>query len=180
MADEEQYIDDEREGTEEIDAGKRGGFFRDFLKQALKYVIIFVAIVILVITVSIITYRLLMGGRIPESPHTKSPAYVDPYTKYQYFNSLRLFRGLTADDPPKTFSAEISIGYQMGRTRVQTELIERKDSIENIIFLFLGSKKADELTTENAKELQEQIKNQINDIMIEKIDLVLFKELQVF
>jgi flagellar basal body-associated protein FliL len=180
MADEEQYIDDEREGADEIETGKRGGFLRDFLKQALKYIIIFVAIVILVVTVSIITYRLLMGGRIPESPHSQSPAYVDPHTKYQYFNSLRLIRGVTSDDPPKTFSAELTIGYQMGRTRVQAELIERKDRIENLIFLFLGQKKADELTTQNAEELQEQIKNKVNSIMVEKIDLVLFKELQVF
>ncbi|MBN2532481.1 MAG: flagellar basal body-associated FliL family protein [Spirochaetales bacterium] len=180
MGDEEQYIEDEREGTEEIATGKREGFFKTFLKQALKYIIIFVAIVILVVTVSIITYRLLMGGRMPESPHSQSPAYVDPHTKYQFFNSLRLIRGATADDPPRTFSAEISLGYQMGRTRVQSELIERKDRIENLIFLFLGQKKASELTSRDAEELQGQIKNKINSIMVEKIDLVLFKELQVF
>jgi flagellar basal body-associated protein FliL len=180
MGDEEQYIEDEREGTEEIEAGKREGFIKTFLKQALKYIIIFVAIVILVITVSIITYRLLMGGRMPESPHSQSPSYIDPHTKYEFFNSLRLIRGLTADDPPRTFSAELSIGYQTGRTKVQTELIERKDQIENLVFLFLGQRKADELTSRNAPELQEQIKNKINSLMIEKIDQVLFKELQVF
>lgn len=180
MGDEEQYIDDEREGADEIETGKREGFLKDFLKQAIKYIIIFIAIVILVVTVSIITYRLLMGGRIPESPYSQSPAYVDPHTKYDYFNSLQLIRGLTSDDPAKTFSAELSIGYQMGRTKVQSELIERKDRIENLILLFLGQKKADELTSRDAEELQEQIKNKINSIMIEKIDLVLFKQLQVF
>ncbi|MBN2439840.1 MAG: flagellar basal body-associated FliL family protein [Spirochaetales bacterium] len=180
MGDEEQYIDEEQEGGDDLDTGKREGFFKDFLKQALKYVIIFVAIVILVVTVSIITYRLLMGGRIPDSPYSTSPEYIDPYTEYQYFNSLTPIRGLTSDDPPKTFSALITIGYKKGRTKVQTELIARKDSIENIIFLFLGQKKGEELMPVKAEELQEQIKNRINKIMIEKIDLVLFKELQVF
>ena len=41
MGDEEQYIDDEREGADELETGKQGGFLKDFLKQALKYVIIF-------------------------------------------------------------------------------------------------------------------------------------------
>ena len=180
MADEEQYIDDDREGTEDIETGKREGFLRDFLKQALKYVIIFVAIVILVVTVSIITYRLLMGGRIPESPYSVSPDYIDPHTEYQYYNSLTQIRGLTSDDPPKTFSAMITIGYKKGRNKVQTELISRRERIENIIFLFLGQKKGNELMPRDAPELQEQIKNKINNIMIEKIDLVLFKELQAF
>lgn len=180
MADEEQYIDDEREGADEIEVGKREGFFKDFLKQALKYIIIFVAIVILVVTVSIITYQLLMAGREPESTQSQSPAYKDEHAKYQYFNSLMDFRGATADDPPRTFSAKISIGYKQGRTRVQSELIERKDRIENLIFLYLGQKKASELTSRDAEELQTQLRERINNIMIEKIDLVLFKELQVF
>jgi len=180
MADEEQYIDDEQEGGDDLDAGKREGFLKDFLKQTLKYVIIIVAIIILVVTVSIITYRLLMGGRIPDSPYSQSPEYIDPYTEYQYYNSLTPIRGLTSDDPPKTFSAVITLGYVKGRTKVQTELISRRERIENIIFLYLGQKKGDELMSHQAEELQEQIKNRINKIMIEKIDLVLFKELQVF
>jgi len=180
MADDDQYLDDEREVAEDIDTGKKGGFLPEFFLQILKWVLIIVALIILIITVSVITYNIFTAGRIPESPISKSPEYIDPYTRYDFYNNIETIRGLTADEPAKTFIAELVIGYRKGRAKVLNELIDRTEQIENIILLFLGQKKSNELKTEYAPELQDQIKNQINEIMVEKIDQVLFKELQAF
>jgi flagellar basal body-associated protein FliL len=180
MADEEQYLDDEREAQDELETGKKRGFLPGFLLQVLKWILIGLAVVIGMVTIAFVTFNILMPGRVPLSPQEESAEYRDLHTVYNFYKNIKPIRGLTADDPPKTFIAELTIGYRKGRTAVQTELIDRTDQIENIILLFLGQKRANELRTQDAEELQEQIKNKINHIMVEKIDLVLFKELQAF
>ena len=180
MADEDQYLDDEREGGEEIDSGKKGGFLPEFLLQILKWVLIGVGLIILIVTVAVVTFNVMLTGKIQETPYTHSPEYEDPHTRYQFFENIGTIRGLTADDPPKTFIAELRLGYKKGRNNVQAELLDRTEQIQNIIYKFLGQKKATEMKAENALELEDQIRNRINDLMVEKIDKVLFKELQAF
>ena len=106
-----------------------------------KFIYIFITISLILIS--------LFAGCTTASPLKEEPVAVEepvaiedikPKKKYEFFNIIPI-RGLTADDPPKTFHAKIIIGYIQGREKVKTELAKRKEMIENIVFLYLGEKK---------------------------------------
>ena len=102
--------------------------------------------------------------------------------KLEFFSvNLNSIRGQTADEPPLSFLASVSIGYKAGDMQIQTELNENKEIIQNEMLLFLGNKTARDLTTRNLSKLQDDLKNRINNIMrTGLIDKVLFSELQTF
>ena len=66
---------------------------------------------------------------------------------------------------------------------VQTELVTKSDEIQNRILIYLGKKKASELTTANLERLQNDLKQLIQaDVLSSGIAIykVLFRELQTF
>ena len=182
MADEENFLDDDVTGDADAESGERGGLLSGALVNILKWIAIGLAAIILVATVSFITFSLFIQGRQSEGlPEFSTPAD-RPSVKLEFFNvNLTSIRGQTADEPPLSFLASVSIGYKAGDTQIQTELNENKEIIQNEILLFLGNKTARDLTTRNLDQLQGDLKNIINNLMrTGLVDRVLFSELQTF
>ena len=182
MADEEQFIDDDVTGDDEAAAGTKAGFLPSVLITILKWAAIGLGVIILVATVSWATFRLFIRGREQPLP-VFSPEYEATQLDLQYFkNNLDNIRGQTADDPPKSFLAAVSVGYRQGDTTMQNELNEKTEQIQNAILIYLGNRSATELTTKNIPSLQEDIKRILNNQIVRtgQIDSVLFSELQTF
>lgn len=183
MADEEQFIDDDVTGDEEAAAGAKPGFLSGVLLTVLKWTAIGLGVVIVVATITWGTVRLFFQGRTSAGLAEFSPEYQVKDVDLEYFkNQLDSIRGQTSDDPPRSFLAAVSIGYSQGNTKLQTELIEKTEQIQNAVLIFMGNRTAAELTTQNIPKLQEDIKRILNNQIIRsgQIINVLFSELQTF
>jgi flagellar basal body-associated protein FliL len=181
MADEEQQFDDEREvSTEEVEQGKKFGFLPAVVFQVLKWVLLVIGGIILVVTISVITFNLLFKGKMTESPQSSSPEYKDNKTIYEVFTNIETIRGATSDNPSRAFMATFTINYPKGKVTTQGELISRAQDIHNLILLFLSSRTAEELGPKYYIEIQDALTERINDIMIAKIEAIKIQELSVF
>ena len=174
------FEDDDQEGIDDVEVGKKVGILPAIVIKILQIAAISIIGIVLVITIAVVTYNILSKGQTGQSPQIVSPAFSDKKELYDFFNVIEQVRGQTKDNPPKTFMAKISIGYQVGNKIIQTELNERVEELQNLMLKYLSSKSGDELSSTRYEFLEEDLKRRINNLMIEKIDKVLFTELQVF
>jgi|YNPMSStandDraft_2_1061718.scaffolds.fasta_scaffold00176_32 flagellar FliL protein len=89
------------------------------------------------------------------------------------------FRLNTADiDEPRFVRAKIILGYNGGNKQLQTELVERKVQLRDIVLRILNRKEKRDIDTEEGKErLKEEIKKEINNILVNgEIEEVYFDE----
>lgn len=183
MADEENFLDEDVTGDAQAEAGERPGLLSGALINVLKWIAIGLAAIILIATVSYVTFSLLVRGSQPQGLPEFSVDRPSAEIPLQYFNNqLSDIRGQTADNPPLSFVASVSIGYPEGSTKVQTELIAKTEQIQNAILIYLGRKTARELTTANLPVLEEEIKNLLNTRIMRQglVHSVLFSEIQTF
>ncbi|RKX86775.1 MAG: hypothetical protein DRP57_00725 [Spirochaetes bacterium] len=182
MSDEESLnLEDVGAGADEAEPGqKKGGFLSGALIAILKWVAIGVGIIILVVTTTVVTFGIINKGRKAQNVATVSPEYRAKAPPQEYYDNIESIRGVTSDKVPSIFSLKVSIGYAKGNKEINTELIARSRQIQNIIFLFVSRKKADELTPEHYVQLEEDLKQQINQVMKSgKIESVIFREFVV-
>lgn len=183
MADEERFLDEDVTGEEEQPAAARPGVLSGVLLVVLKWAAIGLAAVILIATVSWATFSLFVRGRTPSGMGEFSPEYIESDVKMEFFNNMiDNIRGQTSDEPPKGFLVSVSIGYQKGNTKIQTELIEKTELIQNMTLKFFGSKPSIELTTNRFDILEDELKGLINNSIMRngQITQVLIHELQTF
>ena len=106
-----------------------------------------------------------------------------PNINLEFFKvELDNIRGQTADEPPQSFMGAVHIGYEKGKTTIQTELNEKKEIIRNQIAKYFGRKSAIELTTKQWDRLEDEIQSLLNNAIMRSglIQKVLIHELQVF
>ena len=183
MADEEQFLDDDVTGEEEQAGGAKPGFLSGLLLTVLKWAAIGLAAIILVATVSYVTFNLFFKGKQPTGRPQFSPEYQQDDVDMEFFkNMLEQIRGQTADDPPRTFVVNVSIGYVKGDVPLQTELISKTEQIQNMILKFFGQKPSSELVTGNFETLESDLVSKLNNSLLRsgQIKKVLIHELQTF
>ena len=183
MADEERFLDEDVTGEEEQPTAATPGVLPGFLLVVLKWSAIGLAAVILIATVSWATMRLFMRGRTATGAPPVSTSFQPETMPLEFFkNELDNIRGQTADDPPLSFLAKVSIGYKKGETKTQTELIEKTELIQNTVLKYFGKQTAVDLTTKNFDKLENELKSILNNEYMRsgRIQRVLIHELQTF
>ena len=165
MADEEKFLEDDVTVEPEEEGGEKAGFLPSLLINIFKWIAIGIAVIILVATVSWATFQLFLKGRTSSDVPEYSSKQTAADLKLEFYSSdlLKQIRGTTVDIPPKSFMAIVSLGYDKGKTAVQTEIIEKNEIIHNQIVKFFGSKEASQLTTKNWGILEEEIESLINN-----------------
>jgi flagellar basal body-associated protein FliL len=183
MADEERFLDEDVTGEEEQPVAARPGILPAVLLVVLKWAAIGLAAVILIATVSWATFSLFIRGKTPSGLGEFSPEYKESNVQLEFFtNMINNIRGQTSDDPPKSFLASVSIGYKKGNMKIQTELVDKTEQIQNTVLKFFGKKTSQELTTANFDNLEKELKGLINNGIMRngQITQVLIHELQTF
>jgi flagellar basal body-associated protein FliL len=182
MSDEEGLsLEDVGAGPEEIaPAGRKAGFLPTFLVRALKWVAIGLGFVILGVTTTVVTFNLVNRGRVGSELREISPEYSARPEPLNYDDTLEEIRGVTSDETPAIFSVRISLGYEAGEQQLAIEIAARKREIQNIVLLYLSSKKSAELRPENYRQIQEDLRSQINRVLKEgQIEAVVFRDFVV-
>ena len=182
MSDEEGLsLEDVGAGPDEIaPAGRKAGFLPTFLVKALKWVAIGLGFVILGVTTTVVTFNLVNRGRAGSELREISPAYSARPEPLNYDDTLEEIRGVTSDEVPAIFSARISLGYEPGKQQLAIEIAARKREIGNIALLYLSNKRSNELRPENYRQIQEDLRSQINRVLKEgQIESVVFRDFVV-
>ena len=182
MADKDRFLEEEEspaQGGEEAEVGKRVGVFPSLVLKILKWVAIVVALVILVVVVVVIVIDIRNSGNTGMVPQVSASAEMEAVTpSLQYFTNVGQIRGLTMDNPPASYIADVDLGYEQGNNALTAELNDKAKLIHNRILIFLSQKTASQLHPSKAGEIQAELLPVINRLLMTgKIQAVLFKEL---
>ncbi|GAB4375720.1 MAG: hypothetical protein Kow009_10970 [Spirochaetales bacterium] len=162
-------------GNEPVQAAKKVGFLPAIVIQILKWVALALGAILFIVTVVVITVRIMGVGSPSVTQQPISKEYEGKEPIYDWYSNVGEIRGRTADDVPYTVIVDVRIGYKQGDKAMQAELIARTPQIRDIIRQFFTSKRVEELRPTNEENLKLELRERINDIMTSgKIQKVIF------
>jgi flagellar FliL protein len=165
MSDKDDITLDEGEGEQtEGQQKKKGSGLKALLPKLLKWVAFGLILLILIVTVSFVTYSIMQrGGR---SQTGAGLAETDPYSgtkpTYQYFSSIGTVRTRTNDATPYTVSVEMQLGLDENDRTAQTELTTRLPELKDFIRSYFTEKSAADLQPQNEMKLKQEIVERLN------------------
>jgi flagellar FliL protein len=182
MSDEQQdlNLEDVGAGADDVAGPRRGGLLSGMLLNILKWAAIGVGAVIIVVTTTVITFRVLNKGNTQQGMEALSPAYQAKAVALSAYDGIEQIRGLTSDEVPAVYLLKVRLGYDAKDKEISVEMGERAAEILDLLLKLVSRKTAAELAPVNYGTLQEEMKNEINMIMTKgKIKSVMFKEFTV-
>ncbi|MBN1686228.1 MAG: flagellar basal body-associated protein FliL [Spirochaetales bacterium] len=163
MADEESFLDEDIAVGQEAEVGRKVGFLPALILKILKWAAVVVAAVIFIVTVVVITMRIMNQGRPSGSVPVVSESYTSAPPTYSYYKNFEDIRTRTADDVPYTVVAKVALGYEEGNKSIQNELVERTTLLQHIIRSYFASKTASQLKNEGV--VLQELLQEVNAVM---------------
>ena len=157
--------------------GGIGGLFSGLLK----WILIGVAGVILVVTIVIITNKIIGAGGNPQTSVPISETYSIAREDYDWYTSLDQIRTQTSDLVPASVNITIALGYKKDDKKASTEITSRRIEIIDFLRRFFSERTIEELKPKNEELLKQQIRDQINDDILSnsRIRAVMFTQKDV-
>jgi flagellar FliL protein len=182
MSDEQQDLNLEEVGAgADAAAGPRsGGLLSGMLLNILKWAAIGIGAVIIVVTTTVITVRIVSKGNQQQGLAAISPAYATKQPPLASFDDIEQIRGQTADDPPAIFLMQVSLAYDANDKLIGPEIGGRKRQIQSLILTDISQKTAADLVPANYNKLQAELLDIINSVMKDgKVQGVMFRQFVV-
>jgi flagellar FliL protein len=183
MSDEQQdlNLEDVGAGAEDVSGPRRsGGLLSGMLLTILKWAAIGIGAVIIVVTTTIITVRIVNKGANPQGLAAISPEYQAKTEPLASYDGIEQIRGQTADDPPAIFLMSVSIGYDPKDKEISVEIGNRQREIQDLILKEISQRKAADLAPGHYGEVQADLMNLINMRMSTgKVKSVMFRQFVV-
>ena len=182
MSDEQQdlNLEDVGAGPEDAAGPRGGGILSGMLLTILKWAAIGIGAVIIVVTTTIITVRIVSKGNQQQGLAAISPAYAGKQEPLASYDDIEQIRGQTADDPPAIFLMQLSLGYDPKNKEVSTEIGNRRREIQDLVLKDISQKKAMDLAPGHYGEVQAELMNIINSVMRDgKVQSVMFRQFVV-
>ena len=148
----------------------------------LKWVAIGLAAIVLIVTVVVITMKVVGGNNtgtgtaIPMTEeYTASKEILDWYT------SLGLIQTRTMEENPASVRVDVVLGYKKEDKATSTEITQRTVELKDFLRRYFTQKTAAELKPQNEENLKIEIRNAINDTILSssKIKDVRFMQMDV-
>ncbi len=182
MADNKDELNlDDTESTG-VEAGtKKSAGFSAMLPTILKFVAIGVGALIFIVTVTVITYRIMSGSGRPQTAQPETNPYIGKRPELSWFTSIGVIRTRTKDPTPYTVVVNMIIGYDLNDKNAQTELTNRLYELKDFVRNYFSNKYAAELRPENEEQLKIEIRQKLNDTILQKTRVreILFQQLDV-
>jgi len=161
--------DDGLEPDEGGDAGPAAGKKKiGFLPALLKFVAIGLGALVFIVTVCVITFRVMNSGGKNQTMAPESSAYVATKPVYQYFTLLDEISTRTSDVTPYTVAVKVNFGFDEKDTTTQTELTGRRYELQDYLRNYFRQKSVEDLRPENEARLKNEIKEQLNTTKLDK------------
>ena len=145
------------------DAPAKKGGIGGLFSGLLKWILIGVAGIILVVTIVIITTKIMGSGGAGQTAVPVSEEYSGKKEEYDWYTSIDQIRTQTCDPIPASVSVTVAFGYRKDDKQASTEITARRIEIIDFLIQFFSEKTAEELAPKNNKLIQQQIRDRIND-----------------
>jgi flagellar FliL protein len=183
-AENEDVLDEEGDAGGEGDKKKKkagGGGLGGLLPMLLKFVGLGLGAVVLIVTVSVITYNLLSKGGKTQTAIPVTESYLGTKPQYQMFTLLGPVTTRTRDPVPYTVRVDMIIGYDMNDTSASGEFTQRQYELRDFLRRYFMQKTAAELRPENEEQVKREIRELLNTQVLDKarVRIILFNTLDV-
>ena len=163
MADEDSSLDDNDLGMSSSGDKKKGKGMGGLLPTLLKWIAIVIGSIILIVTVVIITMKVMGTNNTATVAVPVSPEYTTKRELLSWYNSLGQVKTKTCDEIPASVVVEVVLGYKVDDKTTATEITQRQIEIKDFLRRYFTGKTTDELKPNNEVKLQMEIRNTIND-----------------
>jgi len=168
MADQDDMFDEGDVGVEEPSSSgqKRVGFLGGMLIQVLKWVGIILGGIIFIVTVVVVTLRIMNQGNTGQQRIPVAEEYASEVPVLTWYSDVGELRGSTNDDVSTSFIILPHLGYDGELERLTTELIARRIQFVGIFNRYFGTRTTDELEgPENQIRVERELLEEINRIL---------------
>ncbi|MBQ3670570.1 MAG: flagellar basal body-associated FliL family protein [Treponema sp.] len=178
MADEDENgMDDEGMDGGSTTSAKKGLFIPSFLK----WVAIGIGAIILIVTVVVITMKIVgtNSANVPVVPQGEE--FVQNREILDWYTSLGQIQTKTSGNEPASVMVDVVLGYKKEDKATSTEITQRTVELKDFLRRYFTQKTPDELRPQNEENLKIEIRNAINDSILSssKIKDVRFLKLRV-
>jgi len=131
------------------------------LPTILKFAAIGIGAVIFIVTVSVITVRVMRtDGRAQTITDPSSP-YVGTLPTLTWFTTIGTITTQTSDTPPRSVTVVMNLGHD-GDQAGASELFNRQHELRDFTRRYFASRTAEQLTWDNEQRLRREIMDQLN------------------
>lgn len=162
-------------------APKKGGGGGGFLPTLLKFIALGLGAVILIVTVVIVTMKIMGGNTSQQMTVPVTEEYSATRELLDWYTSLGSLRTKTSDAIPASVVVDVVLGYKKEDKATSTEITQRSIELKDFLRRYFTQKTAEELAPQNEENLKIEIRNAINDQILSssKIKDVRFMQLDV-
>ncbi|MDR2783040.1 MAG: flagellar basal body-associated FliL family protein [Treponema sp.] len=176
-ADEKIDLGDE-EGGESGSKKKKDNALLMLLPNLLKFLAIGLGMLILIVTISVITFNILNKGGKSQTVVTDDVTYEGTRPQYSMFSALPVIRAMTKDPSPYSVVVEIVLGYDLNNATAATELTSRLVELQDFIRNYFSSKYNVDLQPDKEEQLKQDLIEKLNRrLNTAKVRAVFFKQL---
>ena len=180
MADEDSGIDLGEDSETAAAPAKKGGL-GGILPTILKYVALALGAIVLIVTVVIITMNVMGGNKTRQTQVPISEEYKEYAEELDWYQSLGEIQTRTSDASHASVLVNIFLGYRKEDKVSSAEITAQKIPIRDFLRNYFADKSVEELSPKNEERLKIEIRNEINDRILNKskIRKISFDKLQV-
>ena len=165
-----------------VSPAKKSSGLGALLPNILKFVAIGIGALVFIVTVVIITVRIVNNnGKSQSSTVDPNSPYVGTRPEYAYYDLIGPVSVRTRDSGNYTVTVNMILGYDLGNNAAQTELTSRRPELRDFTRRYFTGKSAAELAPENETKLKKDIMEILNTRFLDKarIRIILFSQLDV-
>jgi flagellar FliL protein len=152
------------------------------LPNILKFAAIGLGAIIFIVTVAVITVRVIGGGgKSQSSTADPSSPYIGKRPEYAAFTLIGPVTTRTKDTANYSVTVDMIIQYDLNDNAAQTELISRQYELRDFVRNYFSSKYAADLLPEGETRLKQDIREILNTRFLDtaKVRNILFNRLDV-
>lgn len=171
------FEDNETTGESEKKSKGIGGL----LPTLLKWVAIVLGAIILIVTVVVITMKIVGGNTSQQAVIPVSQEYGSKREVLDWYTSLGQISTKTSDSIPASVIVEVVLGYKQADKAASTEITQRQIEIKDYLRRYFTELTIEDLRPRNEEKRRIEIRNAINDDILSssKIRDVRFLSLQI-
>ncbi|MCQ2611470.1 MAG: flagellar basal body-associated FliL family protein [Treponema sp.] len=166
MADEDSGIDSMEDGVSAAPA-KKGGM-GGLLPTLLKYIGLGLGAIILIVTVVLITMNIAGGNKAAAQAVPLTEDYKEFAEELDWYQSIGEIQTRTIDASPASVQVNIFLGYKKEDKVAAAEITAQRIPIRDFLRNYFAAKTSEELSPQNEAKLKVEIKNEINDTILNK------------
>ncbi|GAB1484382.1 flagellar basal body-associated FliL family protein [Treponema sp.] len=182
MADNRDELD--LEGSESVgsDSGpKKASGLSLLLPNILKMAAIGLGALIFIVTVSIVTFRLMSGSGKAQTVQAAAEEYQGKKPQLSWFTTIGVIRTRTKDPTPYSVVVNVVLGYDLDNKAAQNEMTNRLYELKDFVRNFFSTKTAADLKAENEAQLKLEMRELLNTTVLQNVRVreILFQQLDV-